>query len=91
MRDQMQTDVQGARAERREVKFRAFARRADGTSVNVTLLNLSYEGCLLASEEAFEIGESLRLMVTRRGVVDAHVRWIGGGKLGVRFADNMAA
>lgn len=59
-----------------------FARRADGTSVNGGLLNLSLEGCLLASEETFEIGESLRLMVARRGVLNAHVRWFGGGKVG---------
>ena len=91
MRDQIPTEALGARAERREVRLRAFARRADGASADVTLLNLSYEGCLLASEEDFEVGENLRLMVTGRGVVDAHVCWIGGGKLGVRFADTMAA
>jgi len=89
MRNKMQAVAQRGPNERPEVGLRVFARRADGT-VNGGLLNLSLEGCLLASEETFEIGESLRLMVARRVVLNAHVRWFGGGKVGLRFADAIA-
>lgn len=91
MQDQLQTGAQPDRAERREVNFRAFAVRADGTSIEVNLVNISYDGCLLDSAEAFEIGERLRLLVRRRGVIEAQVCWFGSGKVGVRFADGMAA
>jgi hypothetical protein len=88
---EVKTNAQRARSNRREVSFRAFALRADGTSLDVTVLDLSYDGCLLGSEEAFEVGERLRLLVRRRGAIDAKVCWLDGGKVGVRFTEDMAA
>ena len=66
--------------------MRAFARRTDGSTVDITLLNLSYDGCRVRSEGPFEIGERLSLMVSRRGIIDAEVRWFGDGLAGLRFA-----
>lgn len=91
MQDGMETDKRPARGERRDVSLRAFALRKDGSSVDVTLLDLSYDGCLLGSSETFAIGERLRLLVRRRGIIDAQVRWLDGGKVGVRFEEDMAA
>ena len=84
-------EVQPARAERRPVSMRAFARRVDGSTVDVKLLNLSYDGCRVRSEGPFEIGERLSLMVSRRGIIEAEVRWFGDGMAGLRFAVDEAS
>ena len=91
MPDKLQVDGARQRDRRREVSLQAFALRSDGSSVDVILLDLSYDGCLLAADETFEVGERLRLLVRRRGVVNAKVRWSDGGKAGLQFADDLAA
>lgn len=91
MPDRSHADGTHQRGSRREVSLRAFALRSDGSSVDVTLVDLSYEGCLLATEANFDVGERLQLLVRRRGIVNAEVRWSEGGKAGVRFADDLAA
>jgi hypothetical protein len=91
MQDKLQANAQRPRGTRQQVSFRAFALRADGTSVDVSLRDLSYDGCLLSSEESFEVGERLRLLVRRRGAIDAQVCWLDGEKIGLRFAEGMAA
>lgn len=91
MQPHIQADTPQNRDKRRDVDLRAFALRQDGTSFDVTLLDISYDGCLLSSDEPFEMGERLRLIVRRRGVIDAQVRWIDSGKVGVRFASDLPA
>ena len=74
------------RKDRHEVELAALAFRADGTSVDVRLGNMSYDGCLLSSDHSFAIGEKVRLVLPRMGEIRAQVRWtLAGGKAGARF------
>ena len=91
MPEEIDKGIGQVRSSRRQVSLPAFAMRTDGSTVNVVLLDLSYDGSLIASEEPFEVGERLRLIVRRRGIVDAHVCWAKDGKAGVRFAHQLAA
>jgi hypothetical protein len=74
-----------ARRERRPVSLRGVAVREDGSSVEVLLLDLSYEGCRLESPVAFNPNEILKLAVLGRGGIDARVRWWRGGRAGLIF------
>jgi hypothetical protein len=74
-----------ARRERRAVSLRAFALREDGSSVEVLLLDLSYEGCGIETPVALRPGEPIKLSVFRRGGIDAKVRWCRDGRAGLVF------
>jgi len=76
---------QPRRSARRPVRLRAHVLRSDGASVEVDLLDLSYDGCGIATPVELEPGEPLRLSVTGRGLIDAEVRWCKDGKAGLRF------
>lgn len=74
------------RGERHAVDVPAIAFRPDGTSLSVTLRNMSYEGCLLLADAAFAIGEKIRLAVPRMGEIRAQVRWASTeGMAGAHF------
>lgn len=73
------------RRERRPVSLRALAIRQDNSSVEILLLDLSYEGCGIESPVEFEAGEPIKLSVLQRGAIDAHVRWCKNGRAGVVF------
>lgn len=73
------------RRERRPVSMRGFALRPDGSSVEVLILDLSYEGCGIETPVEFEPGEPLKLSVLRLGVIDTHVRWCRDNKAGLVF------
>jgi hypothetical protein len=78
------------RRERRPVSMHGFAMRADQSSVEVLLLDLSYEGCGIETPIAFECGEVLKLSVLRRGAIEARVRWCKDGKAGLVFGSDEA-
>jgi hypothetical protein len=83
----MKTDETPAeRRERRPVSLRALAFRPDGSSTEICLLDLSYEGCGIETPVEFEAGEAIKLSVLRRGAIDAHVRWCKDGRAGLVFA-----
>src|SRR5206468_8590352 len=71
------------RRERRPVSMRGFALRPDGSSVEVLILDLSYEGCGVETPAEFEPGAALKLSVLRLGGSDTHVRWCRDGKAGL--------
>ena len=74
------------RADRHEVNVAALAFRIDGTSLGVTIRNISYNGCLILADAAFAIGEKLRLAIPRMGEIRAQVRWSSNeGKAGACF------
>ena len=73
------------RRERRPVSMRGYALRPDGSSVEVLILDLSYEGCGIETPSEFEPGEPLKLSVLRLGGIDTHVRWYRDGKAGLVF------
>ncbi len=77
------------RQERRDVRMQGFAVLADGSTITITLLDLSYEGCAIASPVALSPGDTISLSVLRRGGIKAEVRWFKDGKAGLAF-DNGA-
>ena len=77
------------RQERRDVRLQGFAVLADGSTITITLLDLSYEGCAIASPVALSPGDVISLSVLRRGGIKAEVRWFKDGKAGLAF-DNGA-
>jgi hypothetical protein len=73
------------RRERRQVSLRALAIREDGSTAEIILLDLSYEGCGIETPVDLRAGESIKLSVLHRGVIDAHVRWFEKGRAGLIF------
>lgn len=73
------------RGTRRPVRFTAEAWWADGSSADVVVSNLSYDGCQLTSRHQFNRGETVLLNLPDRGRIRAQIRWIRNGKAGARF------
>lgn len=78
-----QTPVE--RRERRPVSMRGFALLADGSTHEILLLDLSYEGCGIAIPVAVEPGDLILLSILGRGAIEAEVRWHADGKAGLVF------
>jgi hypothetical protein len=74
------------RSGRRNVSLIGSAELPDGTSTRVLLSDLSYEGCQLVAEQDLEVGEVIRLTIPDMGTMQAWVRWVVDGKVGLRFA-----
>lgn len=76
-----------SRKPRRTIALNAHVLRPDDTIATVAVLDLSYEGCRLKTDEYLWPGEQVKLSVPRRGVIDAIVRWCDEGEAGLAFAD----
>jgi hypothetical protein len=73
------------RRERRPVSLHGFAVREDGSTSEILVLDLSYEGCGIETPLDLAPGEAIKLSVLRRGAIEAKVRWCNGGKAGLVF------
>ena|SRR5688572_27393615 len=73
------------KGDRHAVDVPAIARRGDGTNMHVHLLNISYDGCQLATKGWLEVGETIILDLARLGETAAEVRWASKNRVGVRF------
>jgi hypothetical protein len=74
------------RRERRPVTLAAVATREDGSMIELTIVDLSYDGCCVSSSNRLTVGETLSLSVLRRGSVPVTVRWADGARAGLSFA-----
>jgi hypothetical protein len=79
------------RAARRPVTLDGYVLRADGTTIDVKLLDLTYEGCGIATPIDLRPGEAIKLSVIGRGLIDSVVRWHKAGKAGLSFASDKSA
>ncbi|MEO7239784.1 MAG: PilZ domain-containing protein [Sphingomicrobium sp.] len=70
---------------RRRVALPAQAQLADSSTFEVTLLDLSYDGCKVATAVALVPGAAIVLTVAPLGKLDAHVRWYADGQAGLCF------
>jgi PilZ domain len=70
--------------------LRGHVTREDGSVVDVTLIDLSYDGCGVESAVPLTAGETLALAVHRHGIISTTVRWAEGTKAGLLFADEPA-
>ena len=74
------------RKDRHPLAVNAVVHRDDGTSINVTLVDFSEEGCRIDSDEHFRIGERLEIDLPKLGRMKAQIRWSLPGSAGARFA-----
>ena len=73
------------RNDRKAVKLRGVAVRPGRASVDVILLDLSYEGCGIETPLELEPGEAIKLSILCRPAIDAVVRWYEKGRAGLVF------
>lgn len=73
------------RPERRPVELSGYAVLSDGTTIDASLLDLSYEGCKIRPGQAVSPGDRLKLGVLRLGLIEAEVRWFEDGVAGLAF------
>lgn len=78
------------RTERRPVSLSGHALLEDGTTAKIQVLDLSYDGCGIETPATLMSGESIKISVLRRGVIDAEVRWCADGKAGLVFKSQQA-
>jgi hypothetical protein len=67
------------------VELSGYGLLPDGTSIAVTLVDLSYEGCKIRTEDRLRPGDRLKLSVFNRGLIEAEVRWFDDGIAGLTF------
>lgn len=67
---------------RDEVLHRTRASRADGTQVELVVVNISARGLMARCGAPIEPGERIRVRLPEIGSVPAEVRWALGGRIG---------
>jgi len=77
--------VVDGRAERRRVRMDGHVLLPGGITHEITVTDLSYEGCGIETDAELEPGTPIKLSVLRRGAIDAEVRWARDGKAGLGF------
>lgn len=65
--------------------MRGHAVLPDGTTTELLVLDLSYEGCGVEIPVELKAGDAILLSVLDRGGIMADVRWYGAGKAGLVF------
>jgi PilZ domain len=74
------------RQARRAVDLKGNGILSDGTTCAFTIVNLSYDGCMIATTASLGPGEKLKLSVEGAGgSIEAVVRWYKEGQAGLRF------
>lgn len=76
------------RSPRRPVNLDGRLLRADASAIEISLLDLNYDGCGVVTPVALDPGEPVKLSVIGRGLIEAQVRWCRDGKAGLRFASD---
>jgi hypothetical protein len=71
-------------AERRPASLRGYA-LSPTRDVDILLADLSYAGCQIRCANGLEPGEVVELMVVKRGVIQAEIRWNDEDRAGARF------
>lgn len=74
-----------ARAERRVVELSGYLIRASKRIVDIKVVNLSYDGCAVHTNEPLSPGERVKISVLGRSATSAIVRWYFGRKAGLQF------
>ncbi|MEO6113574.1 MAG: PilZ domain-containing protein [Sphingomicrobium sp.] len=85
--DQSGLPERAERPERRPVAFHAHLVIGGGMTLDVRVLDLSYDGCQVEVPKAVFEGDAVELAVEGRGAIQAMVRWCKDGRAGLKFAD----
>lgn len=62
--------------------------RSDGSWMRVQMIDLSYDGCHLLTEDKLTVGETLKLVIPWMQHLNAQVRWVKDNEAGVRLLHN---
>jgi hypothetical protein len=73
------------RSDRRPVDLRASIKREDGSRHDISVFDLSYDGCGIETPVDLRASEPISLSVVGRGAIDAFVRWYDNGRAGLVF------
>lgn len=73
------------RRQRRAVKLRGHAVLADLRLVEIVVEDLSFEGCGIQTPTPLVAGDTIRLSLIERGLIEAQVRSYANGRAGVVF------
>jgi hypothetical protein len=77
------------REDRRPINLPAFANLPDRSTVSLTVVDLSYDGCKVETPVALVPGSCITLSVSQLGVLNANVRWYDDGKAGLCFSSEI--
>ena len=75
-----------AHRERRPVALAAHGTRENGSVVDMTVVDLSHDGCGVNCAAGLLPGERINVSVVRGGIAVATVRWADGTRAGLSFA-----
>jgi hypothetical protein len=73
------------RRDRRPVHLAAFVCAAGGAGADAEIVDLSYDGCAIATRLPLQPKQTVSLSVLGKGAIPAEVRWAGDGKAGLSF------
>jgi hypothetical protein len=73
------------RAERRTVELKGYLVRENTQIVDISLIDLSYDGCAISTLVPLKVGETVKVSALGRGSTAATVRWYEGRKAGLLF------
>lgn len=73
------------RAERRTVELKGYVVREHTQIVDVTIIDLSYDGCAVSTLVPLTVGEKVKVSALGRGSTGATVRWYNARKAGLLF------
>lgn len=75
---------------RDETLYRTRLSTTDGVGRVVTVVNLSPNGFMARSDEAFAVGDAVTITLPVAGTFVAEVRWVLGGRLGCKLTQEVA-
>lgn len=75
------------RARRHDTDLEGTMRELGANGVEARILNISTIGFMAETEEHFEVGARVWLMLPGRERANAVVKWIAGERLGAEFAE----
>ncbi len=61
--------------------------RESGLSGPATITRLWYDGCEMASNEGFDVGAKIKVVIRGMGSIDAHVTSITDGTVAAHFVE----
>lgn len=85
------SEVPIVRQERRPLGLDGFLDFPDGKRIKIRVVDLSYDGCGIATPVELAPGQAMKLSVLRRGAIAAEVRWYSDGRAGVLFTSDAAS
>lgn len=74
-----------SRSPRRPTAHQATICLDNGRQVRALVTNLSYDGCQVLAEAELTVGETLILILSDRGSIEAQVRWTADDRAGIKF------